>query len=97
MQSAFGVDHGEFSKGYYKDMRDEKHATHGRLAAGALLPGYHGAVAGKRGKKLRAAGSEVGGAFLGSAVPGPGTVVGGAVGTQYAAKHGYYKPQKGGM
>lgn len=94
MESAFGVDHGEIAKGYYKDMKDEKHASHGRLATGALLPGFHGAVAGKRGKKLRSAGSELGGSLIGSAIPGPGNLVGGAVGTQYAAKRGYYKKQK---
>ena len=48
MESAFGVDHGEISKA-------EKKATTGRYAAAYFAPGLHGAVAGKKGRKLRAA------------------------------------------
>lgn len=49
---------------------DESKASTGRYATGILFPGIHGAVAGKPGKKLRAAGNELGGNLLGSAVGG---------------------------
>jgi hypothetical protein len=59
--SAFGVDDSRISKA------DEKKATGGRIATGAIVSGWHGAAAGKKGKKLRAMGNEVGGSALGSA------------------------------
>jgi hypothetical protein len=62
MRSAFGVEHGGISKA-------EKEATAGRYVTSWALPGAHGAVAGKKGKKLRATGSELAG-FTGGAVGG---------------------------
>jgi hypothetical protein len=98
--SAFGVDHGGISKSFKQTARDiktEKHATHGRIAAGAVFPGFHAAAAGKRGKKLRAAGNEVGGAMVGGLlVPVAGGPAGGILGTQRAARKGYYKKQEKG-
>jgi hypothetical protein len=38
----------------------------GRLATSYLFPGIHGVAAGKKGKRARAAGNEVGGALGGS-------------------------------
>lgn len=52
------------SKGAIVAKREDK-ASLGRQAAGAYFAGAHGAVAGKKGKKLRAAGNELGGAFGG--------------------------------
>lgn len=49
---------------------DEPKASAGRYAAGYLFPGWHGAVAGKKGKKARAAGNELGGSLLGTAAGG---------------------------
>lgn len=100
MESAFGVNHGEEiskdNRGFLKDIKNEKHATTGRHLAGGAFPGYHAAFAGKKGKKLRAAGHEILGATIGSTVPGPGTVLGGIAGTEIAARKGYYKKQKKG-
>jgi hypothetical protein len=48
--------------------KDDSRASTGRYATGMLFPGFHGAVAGKPGKKVRAAGNELGGNILGSAV-----------------------------
>jgi hypothetical protein len=68
MESAFGIDHGEISKA--KDKYDGHGApTTGRRLAGHFGYGFHGAVAGKKGKKLRATGTEVAGA-AGGAVGG---------------------------
>jgi hypothetical protein len=61
-------------------------ATPGRYVTGALFPGVHGAVAGKKGHKLKAAGLEVGGGML---VP----TVGSAAATHYGQKSGWYKKQ----
>jgi len=58
MQDPFGV---------YEVSKAEKKATGGRRATGVLFPGIHGAVAGKKGKKLRAAGNELGGQAAGTA------------------------------
>lgn len=72
MFSAFGVDHGgEFAKA------DDKYGGHGAPSGGRRALAYYGgpihpAVAGKKGKKLRATGNTYGGA------------VGGAVGGQVA-------------
>lgn len=79
--SAFGVDLGSISKA------DQEPVSAGRVVAGAVFPGAHAAVAGKKGHKLRAAGWEVGGTAV---APG----LGGAVGTVVAQKHGHYKKQK---
>jgi hypothetical protein len=81
---------------------DKKNATSGRLATGALFPGVHGAVAGKPGKKLKAAGTELGiglaGGMLGHAIhpaaATAGNLVGAAAGTNIAHNQGYLKPQK---
>lgn len=108
MESAFGVDHGDFSKA-------EKKATGGRQATAYLFPGFHGAVAGKKGHKLRAAGTELGtqagGAIAGGLVGGTvarkapvvgslmgtaGGAAGSIWGTQHAQKVGHYKKQPKG-
>lgn len=87
-ESAFGVEHGEFSKA------DRSHATPGRVLTGAFAPGFHGAVAGKKGKKLRAAGYEVGGGVAGTLVGLP--PLGAGIGTAAAHNKGYYKKQSPG-
>lgn len=89
MQSAFGIDHGEFSKA------EKEKASAGRLATGGLFPGFHAAAAGKKGNyhKLKAAGWEVGGSAVGTLVPGPGSLIGGIAGTHIAQSHGHYKKQ----
>lgn len=88
-----------------------KHAdgpTKGRQAAGGLLPGAHGLAAGKKGRKLRAAGNEVGGVSVGTvagsvvngaargrllyAIPA-GAAAGGVMGTRRAHRMGHYKSQ----
>jgi len=84
-----------------------------RMAAGAanyLLPGSHGAVAGRRGKKLRAFGNEGGGQVLGALAGGgagaaiggrfaapvglAGAVTGGQMGLNRNQRKGYLKPEK---
>jgi len=84
------------AKASSKKRSDEPKASVGRYVTGGLFPGFHGAIAGEKGdkRKLKAAGLELAGGFIGSALPGPGTVLGGAVGTHYAQKAGYYKKQK---
>lgn len=66
--SAFGVEDDRISKA------DKHHGTlqasPGRLATGALLGPYHGLVAGRKGRKLRAAGNELGGSMIGSVAGG---------------------------
>jgi hypothetical protein len=59
--SAFGVEHPDSIAKY-----DMSKPSKGRVATGAAFPGYHGAIAGKKGKKLRAMGREMGGAYAGS-------------------------------
>ena len=90
-KSAFGVAHDSLGK----RNTNKDSASYERLATGALLPGYHGAFAGRKGRKLRAAGHEVVGGVAGSIIPGPGTLAGAAVGTNMAHKKGYYKPDHG--
>jgi hypothetical protein len=58
---------GKYDKKQYRVKKDwsgtvakQEKVSGGRLAAGYIAPGFHGAVAGKKGKKLRAAGREVG-------------------------------------
>jgi hypothetical protein len=60
--SAFGVEDGRISKA------ERKPASGGRTAAGMLFPGYHGALVGKPGKKLRSVGNELGGNIGGGLV-----------------------------
>jgi hypothetical protein len=76
MISAFGVDHGGISKA------DDKYGGHGapstgRRATAHFFPGWHGAIAGKKGKKLRSAGTQVGSAVAGA---GLGQIGGAALG-----------------
>lgn len=87
--NAFGI-----SKGFLNDQDKEKikrtitpKASVSRLATGTFAPGIHGAVAGKKGKKLKAVGHELVGATAGG--------VGGAVGTEIAHRKGYYKKDNG--
>lgn len=84
MISAFGVDHGEISKaaGTTKspDQPSKGRASFGRHATAQLVPTFHGAVAGRKGKKLKAAGTELGsgtaGGFAGGLI---GAGIGAAV------------------
>jgi hypothetical protein len=76
MISAFGVDHGGISKA------DDKYGKHGAPSAGRratahFFPGWHGAIAGKKGKKLRSGASQVGAGIGGSVA---GQLAGGALG-----------------
>ena len=68
MISAFGVDHGDFSKAYSK-YGTEPAPSAGRRAAAGAFGGYHAIAAGKKGKKARAYGNVatrgIGGAGLG--------------------------------
>lgn len=95
--SAFGVKHTEISKA--NDSKE--YASPQRLAAGAAFPGVHGAVAGRKGRKLRAAGNELGGGLVGGVASGlvtnggPGLLAGAAAGTARAHKQGHYKPDRG--
>lgn len=90
--SAFGVDMGEVSK----KNTNKDYASAGRHATAIAFPGAHGLVAGKKGKKLKAAGHEVAGAVVGGSVaPGVGGMYGTAVGTNRAHRKGYYKPDEG--
>lgn len=57
--SAFGVDHGDFAKA------DKQ--SGGRRILTSAFPGYHAGIAGKKGKKLRAVGNELGGGVAGGA------------------------------
>lgn len=80
MISAFGVDHGAtFSKADSSTAPvPQKNGTPsgGRYAAGYMFGPFHGAVAGRKGKKLRAAGSQLGYSLGGTAA---GTALGGAI------------------
>lgn len=77
MISYWGVDHGdEISKADNKYGKN-KAPSGGRRVTTALFPGWHGAVAGKKGKKLRSAGTELAG-YYGGALGGG--VAGGAAG-----------------
>ncbi len=100
--SAFGIEHGDFSKA------NDKSPSAGRYATGMVFPGAHGAIAGKKGKKLSAFGNETGRAFVGSAVGGStglilsrgksvlgtvgGALGGSAAGVRYNQRKGNYKP-----
>ena len=62
--SAFGVQDDRISKA---DDEPRPKASAGRIATGALVPSWHGAIAGRKGHKLRAIGNEFGGGLLGGA------------------------------
>jgi hypothetical protein len=83
----------------------QEKATGGRLAAGYLAPGIHGAIAGKKGSKLRAAGNELGGTVLGSTAGGlaagvltrgKGAAAGSAIGSGVGAVAGTARAQRKG-
>jgi hypothetical protein len=77
MSNAFGVDHTPIAKRSDPTQASSGGASVGRhLAAQAAFP-FHGAVAGRKGHKLRATGNEVGGAVGGSVA---GALIGGAAG-----------------
>lgn len=77
------------------EKKDRESPSGGRYAAAAMWPGLHGAIAGKKGDKLKAAGTEFGSAVVGGAVaPGVGVFPGAMVGTHIAHKKGWLKPQK---
>lgn len=65
----------------------DRDTSFGRTLTGAVFPGFHAAVAGKPGHKLKAAAYELGGGLVGST---PGS----AVGTHFASKKGHYRPLK---
>jgi hypothetical protein len=81
-KSAFGVTH-PISKA--DDDHKQPRASAGRVAAGVVANPIHGLVAGKRGHKLAAAGSEAGHAAGGAIV---GTVAGGLVGRLAGGEEG---------
>lgn len=81
--SAFGIEHGDVSKA------DQPKASGGRQAAGYFFAGTHGAVAGKKGKKLKAVGSEVGHTMAGSY---GGAAGGAAAGAALGAAVGHGRP-----
>lgn len=81
---------------------EEPKASTGRYVTGALFPVIHGAVAGKKGRKLRAIGNTVGGGLaggaLGTVIAGPrgagvGSLAGAAAGVHRAQSKGHYKKQ----
>ena len=73
--SAFGVEHGSGEVSKKKDKPSSGKMSTGRAVTGTLLAPYHGAVAGRGGKgKLKAAGSQVAGAYGGATL---GAVAGG--------------------
>lgn len=102
-KSAFGIDHGEISKAARKTTTPP---STGRIVAAGLLAPFHGAVAGKKGYKLRSFGNELGGAAAGNVAgalagaalkkPNVGRAlgsagsIGGAVGGMYRAQHRGY-------
>jgi len=85
--------------------KDNGRPSGGRYAAGWAFPGLHGAVAGKKGKKLAAAGSELGhtaggslgGAAIGAAVSrGKLTSLGAAAGSTAGSLQGVKASQRKG-
>lgn len=81
---------------------DEPKASAGRYATGAVFPIIHGAVAGKKGRKLRAIANTTGGGLaggaLGTVIAGPrggavGSLAGAAAGVHRAQGKGHYKKQ----
>lgn len=99
--SYWGVDHGEEVAKAQK--KNPPPPSAGRVATGALFGWPHGAIAGKKGSKLKASGMGLGGTFAGSLiggrVAGPrgsalGAMTGGAAATVESQRRGYLKPQK---
>lgn len=73
MLSFWGVDHGdEVSKsaGLPDKYNRNGSPSAGRRVSGTVFSGYHGLGAGKKGKKIRAAGNEFGGTVAGSLAGG---------------------------
>jgi len=92
--SAFGVDHGGISKADDK-YGGNKAPTGGRRAAAYAFGPFHSAVAGKKGKKLRATGNQIGGS-VGGAIGGQiGGAALGALTRKPAIMHG--TAQAGGL
>lgn len=100
-ESAFGIDHGDFSKA-----DTQPKASAGRYAAGTAFGAYHSAFAGKKGKKVGAVGSSlghsIGGAALGGALgavthkpalAGIGGYAGNAMAVRSNQAKGRYKPE----
>jgi len=93
-----------------KDHKSKGNPSTGRAVTSALFPGIHGAVAGRKGHKVDAAGNELVGSIAGgtvgqmAAIPfGPaamgvggvaGNITGNTLGTRRANRMGYYKAQK---
>lgn len=65
--SAWGVEHGEDIAKAWDKTSGEKQSMTRAAVAGLAMPGLHGAMAGRKGKKLRSFGSELGGATVGAA------------------------------
>lgn len=84
--------------------RPKKGPSAGRIAATAGFYPLHGLVAGKKGSKLKAGGSELAGSLVGGAaggaIAGPaggmaGGIAGGVAGMTYAHRKGFLKPDEG--
>lgn len=71
MIDAFGIERPDLIS------KQEKKASSGRLVLGGMFPGFHGVVAGKKGRKLRAAGNEAVGGMAGGVA---GATIGGIAG-----------------
>lgn len=108
MISAWGIDHGPDVVSKRERKASSGSASGGRAAAAYFVPGIHGAVAGHKGKKWHAAGTElgsqIGGAQAGmlanralkgraAVLPLAGGVAGSITGTQFANRRGWYKSQ----
>jgi hypothetical protein len=90
MTNAFGVEHTPIAKA---EKKSKGNASLGRQATAQVFGGWHGAVAGRKGHKLRAIGNEVGGSIAGStagslAGAGAGAVLGRKLGGAEGAKIG---------
>lgn len=70
----FKVNHDKVRKDAFNVVKKE--GSGGRDVAAAVFPGWHGAIAGKKGRKLRSFGNETAGTIIGGAAGG---VVGGAL------------------
>jgi hypothetical protein len=82
---------------------EKREGSGGRDVAAAAFPGWHGAIAGKKGRKVRAFANEAVGATLGGAagsviggpiVGGAGAMAGGFAGGRRNQKKGHLKPVK---
>lgn len=109
--SAFGIDHGysevEKKSSYWdpKDPKTKKTASGGRRALAYMGGPFHGAIAGKSGKKLRAGGNEaigilggnVAGSAAGSALGGTrGAAIGGLAGAVSGSQMAQNRNQRKG-